>query len=94
MRTSAKLTAGSTTFMDILSWNSMIVVHRWPLLNPQLQATKMYGILLQNLAAYVIDKHGERKWNEIKESLKLTQVSKFEVYGCFFLNYPYYSPLF
>ena len=66
-----------------LSWNSMIVVHRWPLLNPQLQATKMYGILLQNLAAYIIDKHGERKWNEIKESLKITQVSNYVVFWGF-----------
>ena len=33
----------------------------------------MYGLLLQNLAEYVIKVYGDKKWKEIKDSLKIEQ---------------------
>ena len=31
----------------------------------------MYGLLLENMKAFVIEAFGEKKWNEVKDSLKL-----------------------
>ncbi len=35
----------------------------------------MYGLLLRNLQEYVISAFGEKKWKEIKEALKIKEVS-------------------
>ena len=34
----------------------------------------MYGLLLLNLQDYVVDKYGQKKWDGIKEALKLSEV--------------------
>ena len=36
----------------------------------------MYGLLLMNLQDYVVSKFGQKKWDTIKEALKITDVSK------------------
>ena len=35
----------------------------------------MYGLLLKNLQAYIIQSYGAKKWKEIKGVLKIDQVS-------------------
>ena len=35
----------------------------------------MYGLLLMNLQDYVVQKFGEKKWESIREALKITDVS-------------------
>ena len=34
----------------------------------------MYGLLLQNMAEYVVKVYGDKKWKEIKDALKIQQV--------------------
>ena len=41
----------------------------------------MYGLLLQNLQDYVVKKFGEKKWDAIREALKMKDVS---------MNFPLY----
>ena len=36
----------------------------------------MYGLLLKNLQAYIIKTYGAKKWKEIKDALKIDQVSR------------------
>ena len=31
----------------------------------------MYGLLLENMKAFIIEAFGEKKWNEVRDSLKL-----------------------
>ena len=40
----------------------------------------MYGLLLKNLQAYIIQSYGAKKWKEIKGVLKIDQVSPEPVY--------------
>ena len=35
----------------------------------------MYGLLLLNLQDFVVEKYGQKKWDSVKESLKLSDVS-------------------
>ena len=35
----------------------------------------MYGLLLKNLQDFVVEKYGAKKWESVKEALKLTEVS-------------------
>ena len=34
----------------------------------------MYGLLLKNLQDYIVDKWGAKKWDAVKEALKLSEV--------------------
>jgi hypothetical protein len=34
----------------------------------------MYGLLLRNFHEYIVKTYGDKKWKEIKDNLKLTQV--------------------
>ena len=36
---------------------------------------KMYGLLLLNLQEFVCEKYGDKKWDAVKEALKLGDVS-------------------
>ena len=38
---------------------------------------KMYGLLLENMKAFICEAFGEKKWNEVKDALKLKE----EVFG-------------
>jgi hypothetical protein len=35
----------------------------------------MYGLLLKNLQAFIVVTYGAKQWKEIKEALKIDQVS-------------------
>ena len=35
----------------------------------------MYGLLLMNLQEFVVEKYGQKKWDSVKEALKLGDVS-------------------
>ena len=34
----------------------------------------MYGLLLKNLQDFIVDKWGAKKWDAVKEALKLSEV--------------------
>ena len=35
----------------------------------------MYGLLLKNLQDFIVDKWGQKKWEAVKEALKLSEVT-------------------
>ena len=37
----------------------------------------MYGLLLKNLQDYVVEKHGEKKWEAVKQAFKMEAVNNF-----------------
>ena len=37
----------------------------------------MYGLLLKNLQDYVVEKHGEKKWEAVKKAMKVEAVNIF-----------------
>ena len=43
--------------------------------NKNKQDKNMYGLLLLNLQEFVSEKYGEKKWDAVKEALKLGDVS-------------------
>ena len=57
----------------------------------------MYGLLLQNMSEYIIKVFGDKKWIEIRDSLKITQVRKinFRIFFniAFFMDDPNFSLL-
>ena len=45
----------------------------------------MYGLLLENMKAFICEAFGEKKWNEVKDALKLKE-GEIEAAAWFNLN--------